>query len=314
MVASRWSGLGFVGAWLCLLPVAPAPTSGPQAPERPLACEPAAVVQRAVIHLGSAGEWLDSAVATEEYVQQATGLTEPDRPALPPIGIREDLQVPPPASMPSRPSSSRRHRAAFLYVRQRDDAAWVGFRDVRAVNGRPADAAGAPPARVAQAIDDTAMAYWRRRSAEGARHHLGPIVRRLNVPTAALAVLRPANRARFVFAAGPAAEPGRCVITFQEAGESTVLRSGIDDDVPASGSLVIDAASGRVVGSELMGANRASGVASKTAVRYERDLGLDRLVPREMTEEFVNRFGERVRGVATYSNYRKLEVTARIPP
>jgi hypothetical protein len=311
MVASRWFGVGLIGAALFVSPVAPSAISQAPTARRLPGCEPGALVQRAAAFLVSAGESFQSVVAAEDYRQQTAGTAEPERPALPPILIRDDIHVPPPPTSTSRPGLSRRHRAAFLFVRRHDDLGWVGFRDVREVNGRAVDVAG-PPLAPHQAIGEPLLEQWRRRSGESVRHHLGPIARRLNVPTAALRVLRPADRDRFTFAAAPEANRGHCRVTFQETVEPTILQSGIDDDVPASGSFLIDEATGRIVSSELMGANRASGVASKTTVRYERDRQLDRWVPREMVEEFVSRWGERLRGVATYSDYRTVAVTASV--
>jgi hypothetical protein len=181
------------------------------------------------------------------------------------------------------------------------------------VDGRAVDAAN-PSAGLLPVIGEPALDQWRRRTADGVRHHLGPIARRLNVPTTALLVLRPANHARFTFAAVPAADGPHCLVTFQEIEEPTIVQTGIDDDVPASGVFQIDEATGRVDSSELMGANRSSGVASKTTVRYGRDPALQRWVPLEMREEFVTRLGDRLTGVAKYSDYRHVDVTAIIRP
>jgi hypothetical protein len=309
VVASRWCGLGLTGAALAVSAVVPAPPTITAKQPRLVACDAATVVGRATAYLSSAAEVFTSVVATEDYRQHAIGPPEPERPALPPTHIREDLHVPPAAPPPSWSTASRRHQAAFLLLRRSDDTGWLGFRAVRHVDGRAVDAAAETTV-----IGEPALAEWRRRSEASARHHLGPITRRVNLPTAALVVLHAAHHARFTFAAAPGADRASCQVRFQELEEPSIVQSGIDDDVPASGAFQIDEATGRVISSELFGANRASGVASKTTVRFGRDPQLQVWVPREMREEFVSRHGDRLRGVATYSGYRTVEVTARIRP
>jgi len=266
----------------------------------PGVCDPPAVVARAAAALAWSSAGDVGVSAAEDYRQQFVGLAEPDRAVLPPITIRDDIRLPPPPAAAIRPTTSRRIRAAFLFVSSAGRG-WSGYRAVRTVDGRPP--ADAVVAAAPTALDAVALAGWRRRSADGQRHLLGPIARQLNVPTAALAALHPAHRDRFVFTAAPAALRGTCRVRFQETEAPTILQSGIEDDVPASGLFDVDSATGRVVQSELMGANRASGVASRTTVRYIHDPRLQLSVPREMREEFAAPTGERVRGVARYSGF-----------
>lgn len=299
-MAPRVIGLGLAGAIAGLaVPRAQAPV--------PTACAVPAIVDRAAATLAAPGTEAIGIIATEDYRQEVVGVPEPDRTALPPIGIRDDILLPAPLAA-ARPIASRRILASFLLLRDPGAWDWQGYRAVRTVDGRgPADAA---PIAGPAAIDAATLGDWRRRSVDGERRLIGPVARRLNVPTAALAALHPAHRRRFTFTAAPAADRSTCRVLFQETEEPSVLRSGIEDDVPASGRFDLDIASARVLASELIGANRGGGLAARTTVRYRRDGIWPFPVPAEMREEFLATTGHRVRGVARYADHRAVAVSA----
>jgi hypothetical protein len=184
------------------------------------------------------------------------------------------------------------------------------------VNGKTVghDARGRTPL---EAAGESALDRWRRLSEESARYNIGSITRTLNVPTFALLVLHPGNQARFSFtAAGEdhATKVPTCDVAFQETDSPTIVRSGVGADVPTSGTFRLEAATGRVVRSELIAGSTTAGVALKAIVQYERDRKLQLWLPREMREEYVARSGERLQCVARYSNYRRAEVTFAIRP
>jgi hypothetical protein len=314
MAARRTRGTGSAtAAWMAValsLTTAPPPAAAQE--PRPSCGATATLVARAGAHVTSADESFDGLVAAEDYRQQIVDSAGPGAALLPPISIREDIQVQPPSTAASRVRATRRVRASFLFVRQGDDR-WLGFRDVIQVDGRAVGAADRPwPGQ--SVVDASALDAWRRASEEGERFALGPIARTLNVATGALLVLHPTHAGRFRFTSEPGAGRGTCEVTFQELSSPTIVRTGIDDDVPASGAFHIEAGSGRVVGSELIGGSSLAAVASRTSVRYELDPGLRLWVPREMREEFLARGGVRVRTVARYSDFRRVEVATIIRP
>lgn len=274
-----------------------------------------AVVDRAISHVDLLGKELGSVIATERYIQElglpAAGGSRLDTPAPPVSGPVTAYATPP---LAERPSATHTIQSEFLFVRlPDDDQTWLGFRDVQRVNGRRVDAARRA------AIDvpgETGLDRWQRLSEESARYNIGAPARTTNVPTFALVVLHPRNRARFSFTSrleSRARDP-RCVVVFQETSSPTIVRSAIGAALPASGSFLVEPSSGRIEQSELVVGSDAAGVASQTTVTYALDKRLRLWLPKEMHEVYVSRGSERVTGVAKYSNYRRGDVAVRIVP
>ena len=84
--------------------------------------------------------------------------------------------------------------------------------------------------------------------------------------------------------------------------------------MPSSGSFLIDPTTGRVEQSTFVVGGDAAGVASTSTVTYERDRTLGLWLPDEMREEYTTPGVERVTGVATYSRYRRADISVRILP
>ncbi len=275
-----------------------------------------AVVQRAVAFVHQLGQDLGGVIADEAYTQELVGAVDESlQPTPPPITIVGNIRVTPSAPMTKRSGERRTLESSFLFVRLPAEETWLGFRDVQKVNGRRVgDASARTPLAVA---GETSLERWRRLSADSARYNVGTITRTLNVPTFALIVLHASNTSRFAFAAAPdAAAPasGVCVVSFQETASPTIVRGALGADMPSSGTIRIDAATGRVAQTELIAGSTAAGVGSTSTVRYEVDRRLGLSLPVEMREDYRTKWGERVLGTARYSGYRKANVTSAIRP
>lgn len=291
----------------------PRPPEVPAAPTTPACADTRAVVDRAVAYVRALGSELGSVIATEDYRQDLVGPVDVfEQPTPPPITIVGTIRVQPAAPMTKRDVVRQTLRSSFLFVRLPAEEAWLGFRDVQQVNGKRVRHAAPAPLEV---TGETAGDRWRRLSAESARYNLGSITRTLNVPTFALMVLHPDNATRFRFTAGDGvAASGTCVVAFQETGSPTIVRSAVGADVPASGAFTIDAASGRVLRSELLAGSTEAGVASKATVDYALEPRLRLWLPSRMREEYVARSGERLECQAKYSGYQRTDVTVTIRP
>ena len=154
---------------------------------------------------------------------------------------------------------------------------------------------------------------------ESARYNLGQIHRNFNVPTAALFFLHPANRHRFMFELErieDAASETHWVVLYTEQQTPALVRTPQGQSVPARGRFWIEPVSGRVVQTQLWLQTETGPdghmLDVNVAVRYARDSGLGLWVPVEMREHYTTSTDERVVAVATYHNYRRFRVDARV--
>ena len=207
----------------------------------------------------------------------------------------------------------------FVLVAVGDRAEWVGYRDVFTVDGR----------HVHDRRDRLQQLFlqrnprWLERARviadESARYNLGLIYRNFNVPTAALFFLHPANRERFRFdreqnEAVEAEAPW--VVRYEERQKPTLVRTPTGRSVPARGRFWIEPGSGRVLQTQLWLHVEEGGderlVDVNVAVTYGHDTGVDLWVPIEMRERYTTADEQRLVTTATYDNYRRFRVDARI--
>jgi len=186
---------------------------------------------------------------------------------------------------------------------------WVAFRDVFEVDGQKVRDRDTRLQKLFLDAPAEALTQSRRIVAESARYNLGSLQRNINVPTMALTYLRAGNQPRSVFAdAGHQDVDGinAVMLTFVEKSRPTIVRS-LTKDLPASGRFWIEAATGKVLKSEvtILGASSPA----KIAVTYGPVPKMAMWAPVMMREEYDATDGrERIRGEATYSNFRQFTV------
>ena len=154
-----------------------------------------------------------------------------------------------------------------------------------------------------------------------------PTTRTLNTPTLALLVLDPVFRVRFTFARVDESSPeldfgtelpedptGVWVLEYEEVQPNTLVRGKDNKDLPIRGRFWIEPRDGRVLASELIA--KDSEVDATLDVRYQSNAILGQFVPVEMRERYNDRYGSRVDGTATYSNFRRFQVDVEeaLPP
>ena len=142
--------------------------------------------------------------------------------------------------------------------------------------------------------------------------------RNINAPTLALWFLGD-YRLRFKFehatetkprlaTAGPDLPPDLWVLAYNESWPTTVIRGGNRKNLPARGRFWVEPGTGRVLLSELIVGEKGWDVI--VTVRYAEDDRMGHLVPVAMRERFDNkRSGSRVEGEATYTRFRRFEVS-----
>ena len=229
------------------------------------------------------------------------------------------------ATMPAafrRNDSAAFHRATlrsdYLLVRPEGAERHFGFRDVFEANGsRVRDR----EERLAELFLDGATSVDRQVQgilADSARYNVGDVQRNMNTPTLPLLFLRRSYKARFDFERVPDRAPSLevqepdpeldvWVIAYTEMATDTVIRRRSGVNLPARGRYWIEAATGRVLITELV--IEDENVDAIITVRYEEPAELDHPVPVEMRELYNNHLsGSRVEGTATYSRFRRFRV------
>lgn len=200
-------------------------------------------------------------------------------------------------------------RSDFLLVQMRAGE-WLPFRDVFERDGKPVRDRQDRLARLflGGATDD-ALARARDISNESSRYNIGNGTRTINVPTLPLMFLADDVRGGMAFTErrrdDGAAER---VVDFKEVARPTLIKTTNNRDLPASGRLWIDEATGTLH----RGLVRAQDptIDSEITVTFERDETLGMWVPVRMEERF-RRGGDasEIRGIATYTNFRRFQVS-----
>jgi hypothetical protein len=219
-----------------------------------------------------------------------------------------------------RPGGSRRRRrlvseVAFLGLP--NDAGWLGFRDVKSVNNR---ALSQRKQSLSTALQASQYDAARSLLAASAAQNLG-LPRTTNLPNLPLEFLHRRNRERLVMLLD-GEERIRGVTTarlvFNERLKPTLIRDPQGADMPSVVRAWVDPA-GRLLRAEVLTFTTGDPQNAESSIRVEfkehKALGL--LVPSEMQETFPVALREQPAkgvGVATYSNFRRFQTSARIIP
>ncbi|HEY2907480.1 MAG TPA: hypothetical protein VGJ29_16380 [Vicinamibacterales bacterium] len=208
-------------------------------------------------------------------------------------------------------TKDRELKSDLLLVRPEGSNRWLQFRDVYEVDGRTVRDRSDRLAKLFLQPSSSTSKQVSKINEESSRYNIGSIIRNVNVPMLALAVLIPENQYRFVFnhVEQPDSPLGADAwkIAFREMASGTMIRGAGDQDMPVEGFFLVDAATGRVRFTSLIAQNRT--VRAKIDVAYAEDAKLGLFAPQEMTESYTQSAdGATVEGHATYSNPRRFQV------
>jgi hypothetical protein len=195
----------------------------------------------------------------------------------------------------------------FLLV-QVPGEGWLPFRDVFERDGKQMRDREERLAALFLSGSRTAYEQAQAIMKESARYNIGDVMRTINVPTLPLPFLLSRHRSRFTFKTGRRDEdqPGT-VVEYTEKGRPTFITTSGDRDLPVSGRFWIDERDGTVLRSELHAVDTT--VEAHIVVTYEPDAGTGLRVPVRMEERYRGaRDPMEVRGVATYSRFRRFQV------
>lgn len=213
-------------------------------------------------------------------------------------------------------TNQRRLDSEVGFIRLPGGLDWLGFRDVKKINGRALPGTGPSIVDMFGAASDV-MAKARSIAAASAKHNLG-LARTTNVPTAALEIVHPRHHARHEFRlrGDERIEETRVsVIGFEEKHRPTLVVDPSGQQLISRGRIWVEPASGVIWRVEWV-YSPPIGAPSSIRVDFRRNEALAMMVPSEMFEEFQAQDGANARGKgkAVYSNYRRFVTSARIVP
>jgi hypothetical protein len=263
----------------------------------------ATVLQRAAAYVADFHLQLAGVVAEERYVQEVKAF--PKR-----------------AGQLANPTRSELH-SDLLLVRPANGANWTEFRDVFEVNGIPVRDRSDRLTRLFLEGSPSAQEQIGKILDESSRFNIGEITRNINTPVFALQILEQANQRRFKFkrtndrvpvtvakdeAVAGVFRTGAEVwaVEFEEKQSGTLIKTERLRDLPSRGRFWIDPLTGRVLMSELIAKNRQ--IAATVDVSYQSEPLVGFLVPVEMRENYQDRRGAHIEGVAEYGRFRQFQV------
>jgi hypothetical protein len=268
-------------AWACALAVA----SGVLHAQS----DAGAIVDRAVAYVGEFQQRFGSMVSEERYEQS---VQEPSG-----FGPRS-----------ARPQFERVTLVSDFLLVQVAGEGWTPFRDVFERNGvKLRDREERLAKLFLDGSSRPSFDQARQIMRESSRYNIGSVERTINVPTLALAFLTPEHRGRFRFEVLRRDDEGT-VVEFREVVKPTYVATTAGKDLPVTGRYWVDESTGAVRRSELDAVDTT--VEAHIRVTYRFDEGLRLWVPGRMEERYKNRYTtSEVRGVATYSRFRKFQVS-----
>lgn len=202
-------------------------------------------------------------------------------------------------------------RSELFLTYLRADNEWVAVRDVVEVDGAPTE--GREDLRTLLAKGDQLRGLISQVVARNARYNIGQVARNFNEPTLPLLLLDAKRVNEVQFQRKDVTEDGDVLLAtlaFAERGRPTLVR-GPKGSMPGKGEIVIEAGTGVVRRTTFELAQE--GFKVKLTTDYARDQRLGLWLPAVFNERYENTAArEVIVGQATYTNYRRFDVTSRI--
>jgi hypothetical protein len=207
------------------------------------------------------------------------------------------------------PAQARDLRSDIVFVRLPGSFPWASFRDVFEVDGQMVRDREQRVERLLATPSGTSFAQARAILDESSRYnlHQDRAYRNVNAPALGLLFLLPENQQRLSFKLkrkGGLTIAGfeTVLVAFRERSRPTLVLDQQKRNVQARGKFWIDPVRGSVLRTEIDFGGRYV-----LATDYRRESGLDIFVPDTMTERYSP---GGVAGRASYSNYRRFQVTS----
>jgi hypothetical protein len=212
----------------------------------------------------------------------------------------------------------RRLVSEYVILQLPPDEAWYGFRNVIEVDGTPQPERVHRLEEIFASSESDPVEHAMQLADESAQFNVGGVYRTVNLPTFVLSFLRPANRKRLTF------EPGgrediegtpTWIVSYREQKDSSFIATPNGKGLKASGRFWAEPSSGRVMRTELVvGPDRGTPWKGQIVVSYKYMTQNDSWLPAEMREVYENprkASAGKITGVATYADYRRMDVRRR---
>ena len=208
----------------------------------------------------------------------------------------------------TRPQMERVTLVSDFLLVQVPGEGWTPFRDVFERNGQKVrDREERLTKLFIEGASRSSFDQARQIMLESSRYNIGSIERTINMPTLPLVFLTPALRDRFRFELGKRDPEEGTIVEFHEVRTPTYVSDREGHDMPSTGRYWLDEKTGASGRTELDVVH--SSVEAHIKVAYRLDDGLALWVPARMEERYRDRrTTSEVRGVATYSRFRKFQV------
>lgn len=266
----------------------------------------AEVLRRAGVYVEEFQRQLSGIVAEETYRQEV----------VPAFG--------PGSGRPIRPER-RLLRSDLLLLRPERATAWVQYRDVFSVDGRPVRDRDERLTTLLVKPGGSGVDRAQKIRAESARYNIGRIRRTMNVPVLPLAVLAPHRQRRFRFALDDTrtrrAEKQASglpdtphfhvsvegwIVSFEERLGPTLVQTFDGRDVFSRGRFWLEPETGRVLVSEMIAQDGT--VSGTLHVSFQSEPLLGFLVPIQLREAYTQAgYAATIVGEATYGNFRRVD-------
>jgi hypothetical protein len=217
------------------------------------------------------------------------------------------------AALLGRAGTAARNRilkSDFLLVSVNSAQEWVPFRDVFEVDNQPIRDREQRLAKLFLNPSPDALEQALSIQEESARYNLGNMRRTINNPVLGLVVVQPDFQPRFRYSLGkldPKAGPGVWTVEYKEVATPAFIKGRSDLDLFAHGRLWIEAETGRILRTEVLLDQPSLRARITTSFRFDDRFGI--AVPYEMQEEYKFDSGTRVTAIATYSRFRRFDVS-----
>jgi hypothetical protein len=210
------------------------------------------------------------------------------------------------------PTASRAMTGELFVTFLAPDHAWLAVHDVATIDGAPVPDRDDLRAMLAR---EPVAGVARRLVQRNARFNIGNIVRNFNEPTLGLLVLDPRRRAQFKFTRQDVERDGATTLVrlaFRETDRPTLVRGLDGRDVYSSGTLTVEADTGRIRRTEIH--FTYTSIVAELATTYAHDANLDLWVPATFVERYARRrpTQELILCQANYTDWRRFEVQVRI--
>jgi hypothetical protein len=214
------------------------------------------------------------------------------------------------------PRRARKMSSEMMFLWLTNEKSWLSVRNVLAVDGRNVNDSQQRLDRLFASDAAIGVAKLRKMRDEGARFNIGTIRRNFNDPMFPMQFLEPPNQRRFTFTLTGNENVGGVAtskIAFEEHASPTFIQDG-RSDLPSHGDVCV-AADGSVMRTRLRILNADRHISAFVTIDYRNEASLEMPVPVKMQEIYTAGAPyERISGVATYSNFRRFETSARIVP